>query len=148
MTDEELTELVELLRRRGTDLEYVEAKKSETALPKRLWETLSAFGNQRGWGIIILGLDELQRFAAIGVRDVKKVQADLASLCDEMEPPLRPLIRVHDFEGKQVVVAEVPEVGLEQKPCYYRGSGFLKTNGWRWPTRSTSRRSPTAFTVA
>lgn len=124
MTDEELAELVDLLRRRGTDLEYVEAKKSETALPKRLWETLSALGNQRGGGIIILGLDELERFATVGVRDVKKVQADLASLCDEMEPPLRPLIRVHDFEGQQLVVAEVPEVGLEQKPCYYRGSGL------------------------
>ena len=40
MTDEELAELVELLRRRGTDLECGDAKKSETAMPKRLWETL------------------------------------------------------------------------------------------------------------
>lgn len=124
MTDEELTELIEVLRRRGTDLEYVEAKRSAQALPKRLWETLSAFANQRGGGVLVLGLDESQGFATAGVRDIGKVQADLASVCDQMEPPLRPLIGVHDFEGGQLVVAEVPEVPLEQKPCYYRGSGL------------------------
>ena len=124
MTDEELVEIVELLRRRGTDFEFVEAKKAENALPKRLWETLSSFGNQRGGGVIVLGLDESQAFAASGVKNVKKVQADLASLCDDMEPPLRPLIRVHDFEGQQLVVAQIPEVGVEEKPCFYRGSGL------------------------
>lgn len=124
MNDDELVELIEQLRRRGTDFEFVEAKRAENALPKRLWETLSAFANQRGGGVIILGLDESQRFAASGVKDVKKVQADLASMCDEMEPPLRPLIRVHDFETRQLVVAEVPEIGIEQKPCFYRGSGL------------------------
>ncbi|MDY0170347.1 MAG: ATP-binding protein [Thermoguttaceae bacterium] len=124
MIDDELVEIIELLRRRGTDFEFVETKKARRALPKRLWETLSAFGNQRGGGVIVLGLDESDGFAATGVQDVKKAQSDLASLCDEMEPPLRPVIRVHDFEGQQLVVAEVPEVGIEQKPCHYRGSGL------------------------
>ena len=108
MTDEELIEIVELLRRRGTDLEYVEAKSARTALPKRMWESLSAFANQRGGGVIVLGLDESQGFATVGVADVGKVQADLASLCDQMDPPLRPLIRVHDFEGRQLVVGRNP----------------------------------------
>jgi ATP-dependent DNA helicase RecG len=124
MTSEELAELIEMLRRRGTDLEYVEAKRAARALPRRLWETLSAFANQRGGGVVILGLDENQGLAAVGVEDVGKVQADLASACDQMEPPLRPLIGVHDFERRQLVVAEIPEVPLEQKPCYYRGSGL------------------------
>jgi ATP-dependent DNA helicase RecG len=124
MTDEDLVDIIGQLRRRGADFEFVEAKRAENALPKRLWETLSSFGNQRGGGVIILGLDESQGFATTGVKDVKKVQADLASACDAMEPPLRPLIRVHDFEGQQLVVAEVPEVGIEQKPCFYKGSGL------------------------
>ena len=124
MTDEELHEIIDLLRRRGTDIEFVEAKSAKTALPKHLWQTLSAFANQRGGGIIMLGLDENQGFAAVGVDDPGKVQADLASLCDQMEPVLRPLLRIHDFEGRQLVVAEVPEIPLEQKPCHYRGSGL------------------------
>jgi ATP-dependent DNA helicase RecG len=98
--------------------------RAENAVPKRLWETLSAFANQRGGGVIILGLDESQQFATTGVKDVKKVQADLASMCDDMEPRLRPVIRVHDFESAHLVVAEVPEVGREQKPCFHRGSGL------------------------
>ena len=89
-----------------------------------MWESLSAFANQRGGGVIVLGLDESQGFATVGVADAGKVQADLASLCDQMDPPLRPLIRVHDFEGRQLVVAEIPEVPREQKPCYYKGSGL------------------------
>jgi ATP-dependent DNA helicase RecG len=110
MTDEELLEIIDLLRRRGTDLEFVEAKSARTALPKHLWQTLSAFANQRGGGVIILGLDESQRFAAVGADDPGKMQADLASLCDQMEPALRPLLRIHDFEDRQLVVAEVPEI--------------------------------------
>lgn len=124
MTDEELHDVIEMLRRRRTDFEYVEAKRAQKALPKRLWESLSSFGSQPGGGIIILGLHEEDGFAAVGIDDVKKVQSDLASLCDDMVPPLRPLIRVHEFEGQQLIVAEIPEVSMVQKPCHYRGSGL------------------------
>jgi ATP-dependent DNA helicase RecG len=124
VTDEELAERIALLRRRGTDLEDVEAKRAATALPKRLWETLSAFANQRGGGVVILGLDESENFRAVGVTNVAKVRDDLASLCDQMVPPLRALIRVHDSEDVQLVVAEIPEVGPDQTPCYYAGSGM------------------------
>ncbi len=124
MTDEELQDLISTLRRRGTDFEEVEAKRASRGLPKRLWETLSAFANQPGGGTIILGLDETSQFTSVGVEDVAKVQADLASLCDVMVPPLRPLIRVHDFEGAHLIAAEIPEIALEQKPCYYSGSGL------------------------
>jgi ATP-dependent DNA helicase RecG len=124
LTDDELFELVTTLRRWGSDIEDLEAKRATHALPKRLWETLSSFANQPGGGTIILGLDETAGFDAVGVVDVAKIQSDLASLCDDMEPPLRPLIRVHEFEGAKLVVGEVPEVAIEQKPCYYRGSGL------------------------
>lgn len=43
-----------------------------------------------------------------------------------MEPPVRPLIRVHKFEGKHVLVAEVPELDPAQKPCFYIGAGITK----------------------
>lgn len=31
------------------------------------------------------------------------------------------------LRGKPLVVVEIPEAGLDQKPCYYRGAGL--TNG-------------------
>jgi ATP-dependent DNA helicase RecG len=43
-----------------------------------------------------------------------------------MEPALRPLIRVHRFEGEHLVVAEIPELDSAQKPCFYIGAGMTK----------------------
>jgi ATP-dependent DNA helicase RecG len=127
VTTEELLELIGSLRALATDSLHVEAKRAEHALPARLWETLSAFSNTPGGGVLILGLDETSGFATIGVRNPKKIQQDLASLCGEMEPPLRPPIELHRVEGRLLVVAEIPEIEIGQKPCYYRGAGL--TNG-------------------
>jgi ATP-dependent DNA helicase RecG len=127
VTTDELLELIESLRTLATDSLHVEAKRAEHALPARLWQTLSAFSNTPGGGVLILGLDETSGFATVGVRNPRKVQQDLASLCGEMEPPLRPPIELHRVEGKALVVAEVPEIEIGQKPCYYRGAGL--TNG-------------------
>ncbi len=127
MTGAELAELVETLRRIETDTASVEAKRARHELPKRLWETLSAFANSPGGGVLILGLEESSGFAASGVSDVKKVQADLGSLMGAMDPPLRAVIDAHRLEGVDLVVAEVPELPAERKPCYYPGAGL--TNG-------------------
>src|SRR4051812_29717838 len=126
MTNDELAELIEGLRRLGGDDADVEVKRAERALPKTLRETVSAFANARG-GIIILGLDEAQGFQAIGVEDPAKMAADLASMCsDEMEPPVRPLIKHHIYESASLVVAEIPETDRSQKPCYYKGAGMSR----------------------
>lgn len=45
---------------------------------------------------------------------------------DEMEPPIRPYIQIHPFEDVRLLVAEVPELPREQKPCYYKGAGITK----------------------
>lgn len=124
MTDLELAEIIQGLRSLGTDHADVEAKASHQELPKRIWETISAFANTSG-GVIILGLDEKSRFSACGVIDAKKAQQDLASLCDQMQPEIRAQIRLHSFEGKTLVVAEVPEIPLNMKPCFYKGAGQI-----------------------
>src|ERR1700722_18157693 len=110
MLDAELAEIVANLRVLGTDIADVEVKNSHGGVPKSLGETLSAFSNTRG-GIVILGLDEGRGFAPAGLPNPAKITADLGSMCSsEMEPPLRPLIGIHQFEGDQVVVAEIPEL--------------------------------------
>lgn len=126
MLDSEVSEIVENLRLLGADDADVEAKRAEQQLPTSIRATLSAFSNTRG-GVVVLGLDEGQGFAATGVRDAAKMSADLASWCStEMEPPLRPLIRVHRFEGVDLVVAEIPELDASSKPCFYRGAGITQ----------------------
>ena len=125
MTLEELQEMVANLRQVGADLTHVEVKRAEGGLPRRLWENLSAFANTPGGGVIILGIDEESGFQITGIPDPARQQSDLASLCDQMDPPVRPLIQVHTLEGRQIIVAEVPEAPTAQKPCYYRGAGLM-----------------------
>jgi ATP-dependent DNA helicase RecG len=124
--DAELAEVIGNLRALGADIADVEVKNGSGGLPKSLRETLSAFSNTRG-GVVILGLDEGSGFAAAGLRNAARLAADLGSMCSsEMEPAVRPLIRVHNFEGEQLVVAEIPELDASQKPCFYIGAGMTK----------------------
>lgn len=125
MTLDELQEMLINLRQVGADMNHVEVKRAEGGFPRRLWETLSAFANTSGGGVIILGIDEEHDFQVTGIRDPAHFQSSLASLCDQMEPPLRPLIQVFQLDGNQVIVAEIPEVPHSQKPCYYLGAGIM-----------------------
>lgn len=125
MTHEDIADALEQLQRQRTELPNVEAKRARDGLPKRIWETLSAFANTPGGGVLLLGVDEEAGFAPVGVADPARLQADLASLCsDQMEPPLRPLIQLFEAGDATVLVAEIPEVAQESKPCYYRGGGL------------------------
>nr|QEO75056.1 ArsR family transcriptional regulator [uncultured bacterium] len=126
MLDSELAEIVDNLRVLGADVAEVEAKRAERKLPSSVRETLSAFANTCG-GVLILGLDESTGFSATGVADAAKMANDLASWCStEMEPPLRPLIKVHRFEDVDLVVAEISELEPAAKPCFYRGAGITQ----------------------
>src|SRR4051812_47964089 len=123
MTSVEIAEIIESLRRSRTDNVRVEAKRAERELPKRLWETLSAFANTRGGGVIVLGLDQETGFSVTGVQNAAKVMQDLASLCGQMEPSIRAPIDIHNVDGKDLIVAEIPETEIGQKPCFYSGAG-------------------------
>ena len=127
MTQAELEEYIDQLRRAKSDLTHVEAKAAAGGLPKHLWETLSAFSNTAKGGVLILGAAEELEFEIVGVKDPKKIQQDLASLCDVMSPSIRAYIQVHQFEHKAVITAEIPEIPPNAKPCYYPGAGY--TNG-------------------
>lgn len=127
MTTDEVVAILEDLKRFSTDHQHVEVKAAAGGLPRRLWETISAFANTAGGGTLILGVAEEEDFAVVGVHDPKKSSQDLASICDKMMPPVRALIELHEVEGELVLVAEIPEASLEEKPCYYSGAGL--TNG-------------------
>ncbi len=127
MTIAEVKEHIATLQRFNADFTHLEAKEAKTDLPKHTWQTVSAFSNTRG-GTIIFGVAEEERFQITGVRDSAKLQHDFASLCcNEMEPPIRPAIQLHNIHGKHIVTATIPELPVQQKPCYLRASGY--TNG-------------------
>jgi ATP-dependent DNA helicase RecG len=102
----------------------VEVKAARHGLPRRLYETLSAFANHTGGGMIILGLDETHGFAAVGVGDPQRTLSNLSDQASRMEPPLRLAPTVVQVEGNPVIVFEVPECDYQRKPCYYGPAGM------------------------
>ena len=61
MNENELTGLLESLRRMGSDDLNVEVKESATTLSRDVWETVSAFANT-ACGIIVLCVSERSGF--------------------------------------------------------------------------------------
>ena len=105
--DFDLESYIGLARRLGTDTERVEVKAASQGLPKSMAETLSAFSNTSG-GVV-------PGFKARAVADA------LAQMCGEkMEPPVRASVEIVEFEGSPVVVATVPELPPELKPCFVK----------------------------
>jgi len=126
MNVQELKEIINNLQGMGADSARIEFKAAEHGFPKTLWETFSAFANTPGGGLVVLGVSETAAgLKAVGVSQPEKFEKDAASLCDQMVPPLRPLIETHRIGGRAFVTIEVPEVSFKEKPCFYKGSGMM-----------------------
>lgn len=108
----------------GTDHQTVEAKRAGRGLPDGIAATLSAFANTAG-GLLLLGVDEQAsgEFNVTGVVDPAKVSAALQSAAELMMPPLRLVIEVVAHPDGTVVVAQVPAVPSDQRPCHVASDG-------------------------
>lgn len=141
MTPEELADAVAALRAFDAEVRDVEAKSAARGLPRSLRSTASAFSNTAG-GIVLLGIDEEAGFAAVDLEDPGKIASDLAAmLTDQFEPPIRALVSPHEFEGCRIVVAEIPQLPFDQKPCYYKGAG-ISAGSWTRTGASNRRLTP------
>lgn len=126
MLPSELESLVRSIQSAGAESQRVEVKAAHKGYPKRLYDTLSAFSNQEGGGIILFGLDESSNFEVVGVYDPQDLQHQVNEQCKQMQPVVRPLFTVVEIDGKKVVSAEIPEIDMSEKPCFYRGAGRQK----------------------
>ena len=125
MTRQELLELIIAVQRLQSEVDDVEVKAAQQGTPQRLYESLSAFANRAGGGVILLGLDENLAFQVAGVGDAHRVIEETSNLASEgMEPALRPEFTLAEIENKSVLAIEVFEVAPEQKPCFYRTAGL------------------------
>lgn len=119
-----LADVVAGLRAAGAEFEDVEVKRAAGGVPETLASTLAAFANDRG-GILILGLDERQGFAANGVPDAIAIRNAVVSTAREkLTPSLAPSVEIVPFEGVNLVVAEVEPLPPVQRPCYVTTKGL------------------------
>ncbi|MDO5042371.1 MAG: ATP-binding protein [Slackia sp.] len=123
--DEELALAVERMRAAGTDLFEFELKSAADGFPKSTVESVSAFANTYG-GAIVFGIQEKGGFHAVEI-DVKRIQSGSAQAARELvEPPQAVHILVLKFEEKPVVVVNVPEAPVKEKPCYVKKLGQMQ----------------------
>lgn len=87
MTCNELRQLIDEVQKRQSEFDHVEVKVARGGTPKRLYESLSAFANRTGGGVLLFGLDESKDFSVVGVGDAHRLQEDITSLVSaDMEP--------------------------------------------------------------
>lgn len=126
MLEEELMQLVKKVTSEKCEKQHIEIKKAAGGTPSKLYDTLSSFSNQPGGGIIIFGIDEYGGYEVTGVYDAQDLQKKVMEQSLQMEPVVRPLFTVAQMEDKLVVSAEISELDIYEKPCFYKGAGRLR----------------------
>lgn len=126
MTESDLLDLIEKVQHLSAETQFIELKKASGGCPKRLYDSLSAFSNQDDGGIILFGIDEMDRFNISGVYDPHDLQQRVNEQCKQMIPVIRPVFTIVSIEGKFVVSAEIPSIDISERPCYYGGVGRIK----------------------
>lgn len=126
MTTTDLAALIENVANQRFESQTLEVKTAHEGNPKRLYDSLSSFSNQDEGGIILFGLDESKGFDKVGVNDPVDLQNKIVEQCNEMIPKVRPLITIHEEDGKYFLSAEIPAIDSVDRPCYYAGKGRLK----------------------
>ncbi len=118
-----LAQIVENLRKIGTDTSTIEVKAASGGCPKSIDATISAFANGAG-GLIILGLDETAGFSTVPRFDARRCADAFASRCvHHMDPPVRADIEILSFDDREVVIASIPAFQPFDKPCYVKEKG-------------------------
>lgn len=117
--------LVHQMQGIGSELSEAEAKDGRRGLPQRITESISAFGNRRGGGAIIFGLEDDTYRPVPGI-DVSRLQADLAVLPGQrLSYPLRLEFTPCEVDGITVLGVNVPECPLAHKPVYDQRGGLI-----------------------
>lgn len=120
----------------------LECKKAESALPRSVWETYSAFANTLG-GTILLGVDENlkekdleKRFTISNIENPQARLKEFWDIVNNAEKVSINILRDADvgtceIDGKTIIWIEVPQADYTQKPVYINKnpiSGTFKRN--------------------
>jgi len=111
-----LEEILDLLRRGGSDTTDIEVKAAVGGFPESLTASLSALANLPGGGVVVLGLDEHDGFRPVPINASALKQA-LGSKARTFQPPLTIEIEDGTVDGLSIVVCRVRECNAAHKPC-------------------------------
>ena len=108
----------------------LEVKRSESALPRSLWETYSAFSNSLG-GVILLGVAEKpdKTFDFVGVQNADKITQDFWNGVNNKQLVNTNIlsdrnVQTIEIKGKRIISIEVPRASRQNKPVYMGNNPF------------------------
>lgn len=115
MTKEEL-----IARLKDIEWDDFEVKEAADALPKSVWETVSAFSNTSG-GWLVLGVKQTgKKFEIQGINNAEKIESDLMNALRggrKMNFPLFPTAKKYDIDGKTILAFHFDS--SPQKPIFF-----------------------------
>lgn len=117
-------ELIDFINNNKFEDGHIEFKSANKGFPK-IYDTLSSFSNSKGGGIIVFGIDETNHDIC-GVYDAKNIQIQISNACLQMNPEVRAICTVAQIKDKIVVSAEICEIEISKRPCYYKGAGIIQ----------------------
>lgn len=123
---EELVELAKKVCKQKAEEQTIEIKAAHVDCPKKLYDSLSSFSNQDSGGVIIFGIDEDAGYEVVGIYNPQDLQKKVTEQCQQMEPPVRAVFTLAEFESHLICSAEIPAIDISERPCYYRGAGRTK----------------------
>jgi ATP-dependent DNA helicase RecG len=114
---EQLMEILRQLRTENSDNQQYEVKTAAGGFPETAVETMSAFSNTPGGGILIFGVDENIGFAVVGVYDPKDCQQTLADYAKNgFSAPIDLTSGLVTIDDRNIVWAEILEADRTLKP--------------------------------
>ena len=119
------------------ETDSLECKLASGGIPESIWETYSAFANTYG-GTIVLGIKESK--GKFSVNGVENAQSLMTNFWNSLNNPkkasenilLASAVSVQTYEGKDIVVIEVPRAERQSRPVYINDnlfSGTYRRNG-------------------
>jgi ATP-dependent DNA helicase RecG len=109
-----------------------EVKEAQWAVPKNVYETVSAFANTRGGHVVFGVAEESGRFEIVGVIGFDKVQNEFLSTLrsrQKVSVHLETKEDVIEHDGRQVLAFYIPEASKQDKPVYLNAdirSSFIR----------------------
>ncbi len=119
MADGLMTELELIKRLQDIEWEDFEVKEAAWALPKNIWDTVSAFSNTAG-GWIVLGVKQSgKKFEIEGVLNPEKIEQDFTTTLrsDKFNVKITCASKKYNFDDKILILFYIPI--SDNKPVYY-----------------------------
>ena len=126
----ELSEFGKFKEGNRLEMKAAQGRDGNGALPRSVWETLSAFANTNG-GMIVLGADEPEPgvFNIVGIKKPDKVLDDFWNAALSEDKVSARFMKDSDatietIDGKSIVVIRVPWAERHIRPIFINGDIF------------------------